>query len=119
MVAVTASRPAQSIAVRSHQCGLVERGTAVADDGDQVGITHFVEGVAFGEGVRLDLEIVVIGNALWRRLWIMAASAILVVELRAELLLVSQRDFFDLEFDWLLSFRRRACGELIAAGHGA
>ena len=46
---------AQRISVRRHQCGLVERGSAVADDGCQFGIGHFVECVALGKRVRLGL----------------------------------------------------------------
>jgi hypothetical protein len=40
---------ALGVAVRRHQCGVVERGSAVADDGGQFGIAHFVERVELGK----------------------------------------------------------------------
>src|ERR1035438_9119195 len=67
----------------------------------------------------LDLKVVVIRNLLRRRLGVVAAGAILPVELKSKLLLISQRNLFDLEFDWLLRFCRGACGKLISPGDAA
>jgi hypothetical protein len=50
----------ESVAVGWHEGRLVERGSAVADDGSHVIVAHPVEGSTVGEWVRLDLEIVVI-----------------------------------------------------------
>ncbi len=71
----------------------------MADDRDQVGIAHFVERVAFGEGMRLHGKIVHVGNPLRGGLRIMAADAILRVELRSHGLLVAQRDLVEREVD--------------------
>src|ERR1700690_715324 len=44
-------RLAESISIRGHQCGLVQGRTAMPDDGDQVGVAHFIERVSVGESV--------------------------------------------------------------------
>src|SRR5271165_3903736 len=51
---------AESISVGGHQRGLVERGSAVANDGGQVIVAHLVESVTLVEWVWLDFKIVVI-----------------------------------------------------------
>ncbi len=83
----------------------------MADDGGEIGVADFIQRVAFGKGMRLDFEVVVIRNALDRRLRVVAALAVLIVEMAAEGLLVAEGDFFDLQFDLLMrlveSWRRR------------
>ncbi len=91
----------------------------MADDGGQVSIAHFVECVALGKRARLDLEIVVVGNALRRGFWIVAARTKFVIELESYLLLIAQRNFFKLQIDGFLSFRRCTSGQLISACHAA
>src|SRR5450631_1083330 len=49
----------------------------------------------------------------------MTASTILVVELVSDLFLKSQRNFFNLQFDWFLSLRGRVRCKLISACHAA
>jgi hypothetical protein len=66
----------------------------VADDGEEVGVAHFVERVAFGEGARFHRKIAQVRYALGRRLRILTANAVPRVELRFDGLLVAQRDLF-------------------------
>src|SRR5271165_2051392 len=48
----------KSVSPGRHLCRLVQRRTAVADDGDQVRVTRLVERVAFGEGMWLHRKVV-------------------------------------------------------------
>src|ERR1035437_1806054 len=81
--------------------GIVQGGTAVADDGDQVRIAHFVKSVAFGEWMWLDREVVHVRDPLRRRLRLMTADAVLRVELRSYRLLVAQCDLVKTQVDCL------------------
>ncbi len=63
-------------------------GTTMLNDRCQIGIRHLIQRAAFGECMWLDFKIVVIRNAIGRRLGIMAAVAILVCEDRTRALLV-------------------------------
>ncbi len=89
----------------------------MADDGSKIGIGQLVEGVAVGERVRLDFEIVEVGYALYGRFGIVAALAILIVELAAQGLLVTQSDLFDGQSNFLSRFVAARCCQLIAARH--
>ena len=80
----------------------------MTDDGNQVRIAHFVESVAFGERMWLDRKIVHVRDPLRRGLRVVAADAILRVELRAHRLLVTQRDLVNGQLD-ALSRCVRAC----------
>ena len=44
----------------------------------------------------------------------MAAGAIFVIELKAELLLITEGNFFDFQIDWFVRCES-TCGQLIAA----
>ncbi len=72
------------------------------DDGGKIGVADLVEGIAFGKGVRLYLEVVVIRDALDRRFWIVAAVTVLIVQTPTESLLIAQSNLFELEFDFLV-----------------
>lgn len=61
------------------------------NDGVQIRIAELVENVAVRERVRLDGKIVVIGNPLRRRLRIVAARAIFLVDFVTDLLLIGGR----------------------------
>src|SRR5271167_1036439 len=74
---------AESVAPGRHESRLAQRRAAVADDGSEIGIADFVERVALGEGMRLDLEVVKVRDTLDRRLGIVTAFAVLIVELAA------------------------------------
>src|SRR5712691_8643515 len=65
---------AKSVAPGRHQRGFVECGAAVADDGNEIGIADLVERIALGERMRLDLEVVEVGDTLDRRFRIVARS---------------------------------------------
>ena len=67
----------------------------MADDGGEIGIGQFVEGVALGERVRLDFEVVEVRHALHRRVGIVAALAVLIVKLAPQSLLITESDLFD------------------------
>src|SRR5271157_1154974 len=108
----------QSIAVRRHECGAIERRSAVLGDGRQIGVTHLIECVALRKGMRLHLEVVIIRNALRRRLRIMATIAILLCEKKSKLLLIAEGRFHNLN-GHKLRFTRRGCAELISSGSSA
>ena len=93
--------PAESVAPGWHERRLIERRAAMADDSSDLGIGQFVEDVAFGERVRLDFEIIEVGYTLYSRFGIVAALAILIVELAAQGLLVTQSDLFDGQSNFL------------------
>src|ERR1019366_6082880 len=97
-----------------HLRRFVQGGTAVADDGDEVGIAHFVESVAFGERMWLDREVVHVGDALRRGLRIVAADAVLRVVLRSYRLLVTQRDLVNREANGLSRRIARAGQDLVS-----
>src|SRR5579863_3118460 len=80
---------AERVSPRRHQRGLVESRTTVADDRREIGVTDFIESVSVGERMRLHLEIVVIGNALDGGFGIVAAPAVLIVEMAPERLLIA------------------------------
>ena len=94
------------VSPRRHLRRFVQSGTAVTDDGNQVSIAHFVERVAFGERMRFDRKIVHVRDALRRGLRVVAADAILRVELSPYRLLVAQRDLVNGQVDAL---SRRVC----------
>src|SRR5208337_271324 len=71
----------KSVSPRWHQRRFVQCRTAVADDGNQVRVANLVERLAFREGMRLHRQIVHVRDPLWRGLRVMAAHAILRVEL--------------------------------------
>src|SRR5208283_432625 len=85
----------QSISVGSHERRLIESRSAVRDDRGQVGIAHLVQRIAFGERMGLDVEVVVIRDALGRGLLVVAAGAVLIVELAAERFLIAESDLFE------------------------
>src|SRR5208283_1619294 len=97
-------RLTESVAPGRHERRLVERGTAMANNGSEVGIADFVQRIALGERMRLDFEIVEVRHALDRRLGIVTAFAILIVELAAHGLLITQSDLFHCQRDLLSSF---------------
>src|SRR5579863_2896665 len=92
----------ERISPRGHESGFTQCRAAMADHRRQVGVTDGVVGVALAEGMRLDLKIVVIGDAHYRGLRIMASLTVLAVEAIAESLLVAERNLFQLEFDLLV-----------------
>src|ERR1022692_1184194 len=86
---------AKRVAPGRHEGRFVERRAPVTDDGAEIGIADLVERIALGEGMRLDFEIVEVGYALHCRLGIVAALAVLIVELASQSLLIAKRDLFD------------------------
>ena len=91
----------------------------MADDGSEICIADLVERIALGERMRLDLEVVEVGHALHGRLGIVAAVAVLIVELAPKSLLIAERDLFDFQRDFLSRFVGCKRGELIAARRGS
>src|SRR5579862_8068487 len=89
----------------------------MADDRGEIGIADFVQGISFGEGVRLDPEVVIVGDALDRRLGIVATLAVLVVESASERLLVTEGDLFNLQFHLFVGFVDGRGNELVTARH--
>src|ERR1019366_1501600 len=87
------------------------------NDGGQISVTHLIQSVAFGEGVRLDFKVVIVRNALWGRFLVVTAGAVLVVERTAEHFLITKGDLFDLQFCGFARFGGRAGCELVAAGN--
>ena len=73
----------------------------MADDGSEIRVGHFVERVAFGERVRLDFEIVEVRQTLGSRFRIVAAITVLVIQLASQVLLITQGDLFDCQFNFL------------------
>src|SRR5580692_5399489 len=103
-------RLAQGVPPSRHECGFLQGRSAMRDDGREIGIADLVQRVAFGKRMRLHLKVVKVRYALGRRLWIMTTLAILIVETTAQVLLVAESDFFQLEFDFLVRLVERGGG---------
>src|SRR6202140_161552 len=97
----------------------IREGPNIGDQGRQVGVADLIQGLALGEWVRLDFKVVVIGNALDGRLGIVAAFAVLIVEMTSERLLVAEGGLLKFEFYVLMGLVGRGCDDLVAAGHAA
>src|ERR1022692_579892 len=90
---------ADGVAPSRHECRLVQCGAAMANDGGEIGVADLVERIALSEGVRLDFKIVEVRYTLHRRLGIVAALAVPIVELAAESLLITESALFDCQRD--------------------
>jgi len=110
-------RLAESVSPCRHECRSVESGATIGNNRGEIGIAHLVQSVSLSEGVGFDFEIVEVRNPLNGRLGIVAAIAVLRVEMAPERLLIVQCDFFDLEFNPLLRLVRGRCRYLVAARH--
>src|SRR5579872_6808378 len=91
----------------------------MADDSRQVCITDSIHHRAIRELVSLRAEVVVVGDALRRGLRIMAANAMDRIQLLAELLPVSQRDLWNLDFRALAGRIGSRSDNLVLASHAA
>src|SRR5271157_4859717 len=99
-----------------HLSRFVQGRTAVADDGNQVRVTHLVERVALGEGMWFHRKVIHVRHPLWSGFRIVAANAVQRIELRTHRLLVPERDFVEREFDVLSGRIPRAGDEFVSPG---
>src|SRR5580704_16171647 len=95
-------RLAERVAPRRHERRFVERRAAVRDEGGEIGVADLVQSVALGERMRLDVKVVVIRDTLRGGLGVVAALAVLIVEMATERLLIAEGDLFDLELHRLM-----------------
>src|ERR1017187_1072076 len=112
-------RLAERVSPCRHERRFVESRAPLADDGREIGVADLIESVAFGERMRLDFQVVVIRNALDRRFGVVAALAVLIVEVASEGLLVAEGDLFEFQLYLLVGLVGCGCDELVATSHAS
>ena len=91
----------------------------MGNDRRKVRVAHRVEECAVGKRMRFCVQVVVIGDALGRRLRIVAANAMKIVDLEPQLFLVSQGNFRNPNLRMFPGAVRGPCDDLILARHGS